>query len=201
MDGKQELDTLKDIKNIMERSSRFIGLSGGSGISAGLFALIGAYFANEAISSDSGIKTYELILIGFATFMCAGISAFAFTYNRSRKTGVPIWGHAARKLMINIAIPMVAGGCLILKMIDMGQIILVAPACLIVYGIALFCGSGQTIKEIRDLAYCEMLLGIISLFFLGNGILFWSIGFGGLHILYGILMWIKYEKGVKSESK
>ena len=45
----QHLETLQDIKKIMERSSRFLSLSGLSGIAAGICALAGSVIAYKWI--------------------------------------------------------------------------------------------------------------------------------------------------------
>ena len=199
--NNKELETLQDIKQIMERSSRFISLSGWSGIAAGCCALAGATivypiiadrYANGGLYSETDTKFMFLVAAG--TFIAALISAIFFTYIRSRRLNIPIWGSSSKRLIWSIAVPMIAGGALLLKMVSLGYFGLIAPGCLIVYGISLFAGSNQTLGEIRYLGYSEIILGCISLFFIGYGLIFWAIGFGVLHILYGILMWFKHEK-------
>ena len=200
--NKQELETLQDIRKMMERSSRFISLSGWSGISAGTCALIGAFFAHRVMTTGSNYAvcrfldsmTISLLIIAALTFAAAFVSAFFFTYIRSKRNNIPIWGTTAKRLMWNVCIPMIAGGFLILKMIVTGAVGLVAPACLIIYGISLFSGSKQTLDEIKYLGYTEIVLGIIALWHIGHGLLFWTIGFGVMHIVYGVYMWIKYER-------
>ena len=200
--NKQELETLQDIRKIMERSSRFISLSGWSGVSAGTCALIGAFFAHRVITNGSNYGEYRfldsmtlsLLVIAVLTFAAAFVSAFFFTYIRSKRNNIPVWSTTSKRLMWNVGIPMVAGGFLILKMIEMGAGGLIAPACLIIYGISLFSGSKQTLDEIKYLGYTEIILGIIALWNMGHGLLFWTIGFGVMHIIYGVYMWIKYER-------
>jgi len=128
------------------------------------------------------------------TFMAAALSAFIFTYRRSKKTNVPIWGTTARRLLVNVTIPMVAGGIFLLVLIKHGVMGFVAPGCLIFYGLGVLNASKYTLPETKYLGYCEMLLGLINLFFLGEGLYFWATGFGVLHIIYGVLMWWKYER-------
>jgi ABC-type phosphate/phosphonate transport system permease subunit len=213
----QHLDTLKDIKRMMERSSRFISLSGLSGIAAGVCALVGAWLANGVIKSsarysnthevrelrrtslDSGadLQTYlgnTLIQIALGVLIAALVLGFLFTYLRSRKTNTPIWGTTAKRLLINVSIPMIVGGIFLLKLIDIGNYGLVAPGCLIFYGLGLLNASKYTLAEVRYLGYAQILLGIISLQVMGNGLLFWALGFGVLHIVYGAFMWWKYER-------
>jgi len=211
------LETLQDIRNMMEKSSRFISLSGWSGIAAGVCALVGAGVAFSEIAvyrianssngevdrlwpySDKGsynmnMLEQKLITIAVIVFVAAFLSAFLFTYLRARKTGIPVWGSSARRLMWNTVLPMIAGGLVILRMLDLGFYQLIAPCCLIFYGLALVNGSKYTLGEVKYLGYGQVVLGIINLWLLGYGLFFWAAGFGILHIIYGTLMWWKYER-------
>ena len=199
-------ETLQDIKRIMERSSRFISLSGWSGICAGICALVGAGAAYTQMQSyragryGSGIAaadelTTNLLIIAAITFIAALVTAFLFTWLRSRKDDVPMWGRTAQRLFINTVIPMAVGGIVLLRAMQWGYFELVAPGCLIFYGLALVNGSKYTLGEVRYLGYGQIILGIINLYWIGAGLYFWAAGFGLLHILYGAIMWWKYERG------
>lgn len=213
----QSLETLEDIKKMMDRSSRFISLSGLSGVAAGTCALAGAWFAKDVIDEGAqiGIKSmhvgnrpYEefgihilrsfmgsrLFWIAALTFLAAIIVAFIFTYIRSSKQGVPVWGAMAKRLTWNVALPMFAGGVFLLKLIEAGVYGLIAPGCLIFYGLALINGAKYTLGEIRYLGYAMIILGLINCWFPGYGLYFWAAGFGVLHIIYGVVMWNKYER-------
>lgn len=214
--SQQPIDTLKDIKNMMEKSSRFISLSGWSGIAAGTCALAGAYFANSVIDSSSisyhryddsrigysgglsfSLQHYmsnRLFIIAVLTLFAAFVSAFFFTYISSKKKNVSIWSVASRRLLINVSIPMIAGGIYMLKLIENGVYGLIAPGCLIFYGLGLLNGSKYTLGEIRYLGYCEIILGLINCWYPGFGLYFWTFGFGILHIIYGVVMWNRYER-------
>ncbi len=221
----QHLDTLQDIKQMMERSSRFISLSGLSGIAAGTCALVGALFARDVIkNTEFNIELYDgkvvrgndyrklfdngvlnptikysalqeqLFFIAGFTLVAAFTLSFLFTYLRSKKTNTPIWGTTAKRLLINVSIPMAVGGIFLLKMLPYGTFGLIAPGCLIFYGLALVNASKYTLVEIKFLGYGQLLLGIINLWFVGKGLYFWAAGFGVLHIIYGIVMWYRYER-------
>ncbi len=206
---------LKDIKQMMERSSRFISLSGLSGIAAGCCALVGAYFANKVIIDSNGrslkeldfhlytnnlnIKDYmgnSLFVIALLTFVGAVVTAFFFTWLRTKKTNTPLWGSSSKRLTINFGIPLFVGGVYILKLIEHGNFGLIAPGCLIFYGLALVNASKYTLGEVRYLGYGQLFLGLLNLWYLGSGIYFWAAGFGILHIVYGIIMWSKYERNI-----
>ncbi len=206
---QQTLDDLHHIKKMMEQSSRFISLSGLSGVSAGLCALIGAWFAypyvfgyrdyiitNKAtIGQDYSLLLNSwLFLIAACTFFAALISAFFFTWIKSKKEAIPMWGKTAKRLLINVSIPLLAGGIFLFKLIHFGTFGLIAPGCLLFYGLALINASKYTLDEIRYLGYLQIILALINLWFVGYGLYFWAIGFGVLHIIYGIWMWYKYER-------
>jgi hypothetical protein len=212
-DQQQSLQELQHIKKMMERSSRFISLSGLSGIAAGVCALIGTYIAHDyvtgrkdyIINADAAVaqalaNDYSIILntwifwIAAGTFVAALSSAFIFTWIKSKKQGIPLWGTTARRLLINVSIPLLAGGIYLFKIAQFGTFGLIAPGCLIFYGLALINASKYTLDEVRYLGYCQLLLGIINLGFTGYGIYFWAVGFGVLHIVYGVMMWYKYER-------
>ena len=201
MDSQQQrLADIQDIKRIMERSSRFISLSGWSGIAAGVCALGGAaaagYFINQYQAGGMRTAYLEavLVLVAAFTFAAAFISAFIFTYTRSRKEGVAVWGKSAQRLLFNTAIPLLAGAFVVYRMLEMGQYGFIAPCCLIFYGLALVNGSKYTLGEVRWLGYFQVILGTVNLWMPGNGLVFWALGFGVLHIIYGIVMWWKYER-------
>lgn len=208
----QPLETLQDIKRMMERSSRFISLSGWSGISAGICALMGAWAAYLRLKgflvyhtgrTHQGIYAEEsasynlfidLMIIAAVTFAAALISAFFFTYIRTRRNGVPMWDRTVQRLAWNTILPMAVGGIVILRALELGYYELVAPGCLIFYGLALVNASKYTLGEVRYLGYGQIILGILNLWIINEGLYFWAAGFGVLHIVYGAVMWWKYER-------
>lgn len=198
---QQSLQELHHIKQMMEKSSRFISLSGLSGISAGICALIGYFLAVETFSkyvheTDFNYETLirQLITISASVLIVALISAFIFTYLRSKKNNVPMWGATTYRLLFNLSIPLFVGGVFLLRILQMQHYFLIAPTCLLFYGLALVNASRYTLIEIRYLGYCELILGIINLWIPGYSLIFWATGFGLLHIFYGAFMWWKYER-------
>lgn len=210
--AEQSLETLQDIKRMMERSSRFISLSGLSGVSAGICALVGAYFAHSMIYSyqhyagteslspemfsAEGRNVFEWHMIGLAiaVLVAALLTSTLFTWRKARKNQLPIWDHASKKLAINMAIPLAAGGVFVIGLLDHGGWNYVAPACLVFYGLALVNASKYTLTDIRYLGLLEIALGCICMYFPHEGLYFWTGGFGILHIIYGLIMWWKYER-------
>lgn len=207
MNQKEQLAALSDIRNIMNRSSRFISLSGLSGVFAGITALVGAFFAHRAIESylagnlgygldaDSNIE-FELLKIGILVLIVALLGGIFFTYRQSKKKKLPIWDKTTRNLLFNLAIPLICGGFFVIAILlnHSNAVALIAPSTLIFYGLALINASKYTYSDIRFLGICEVVLGIIAMFNIGLGLYFWAFGFGVLHILYGCIMYFKYEK-------
>ncbi len=200
--------TLQDIKQMMERSSRFISLSGLSGITAGIVALAGAWLAGRILNNyyggynsrgfftgdDFSQLKIKLIGLAVAVFAVAFTSSFYFTWRRARRQNVSLWGPVSKRLFWNMSVPLLAGAGFVLAMLRYDDWIYVSSACLIFYGLALINASKYTLTDIRYLGYCEIVLGIVNMFYIGSGLYFWAAGFGMLHIIYGAVMWWKYEK-------
>ncbi len=205
---QQSLADLQDIKRMMERSSRFISLSGLSGVAAGCLGLIASAFAYSWIYSyytdyngrgtwavvDYVQLEWKLFFLALITLGLALLSGFYFTWRKAKKNSIEIWNSSSKRLIINLCIPLATGGIFVLAMLMHNEWRFAGPACLLFYGLALINGSKYTLDEIRYLGMCEIILGCINLFFPGYGLYFWAAGFGILHIIYGILMWNKYER-------
>lgn len=195
--------TLTEIRHLMERSSRFISLSGLSGVLAGVYALLGAgaayYYINAASDrSNAGVDDPELVMFlatdAIIVLALAIGTGILLTTRKAKKDGSSLLDAAAKKLLVNLAIPLVTGGVFCLALIHHGNTFYIAPAMLVFYGLALVHASKYTRDDVRSLGLAELTLGIISLFVVGYGLLFWAIGFGLLHIGYGTYMYFKYEK-------
>ncbi|SFD28798.1 hypothetical protein SAMN05518672_1011456 [Chitinophaga sp. CF118] len=208
MTEQQHLETLSDIKRMMERSSRFISLSGLSGIFAGVAALTGAWISynwlhNYYIDWNTtgrfdvegfNLLRIKLIVLGFSVMVLALVGGIYFTWRRAKRNHLPIWDVTSRNVLINALIPMCAGGAFIAGLLYNNLEVMVAPACLVFYGLALVNASKYTLSDIRYLGIAEIILGILNLFYLRKGLVFWAVGFGVLHIFYGAIMWWKYER-------
>ncbi len=209
---EEQLENLNQIRSLMERSTRFISLSGLSGVAAGIIALIGAFAMSQylGMSLDSlnekraylqlpkdkwGMDplTFVLLDAGLVMFF-ALLAGLFFTYRKAKKQGRSIWTKASRRLALHSAVPMLVGGIFCLIMLKHGHFGVVAPGMLIFYGMALYTGGMYTLNEIRWLGVCEMILGLIAAVYYGYGLLCWALGFGVLHIVYGLYMYFKYER-------
>ena len=201
MESKDYLKDLTEIKDLMNRSSRFISLSGLSGILAGVYALIGAAMAYYIVTNSA--RGY-LILDGtifnicvFILFMIAFLSvvtAIFLTTRKAKKNNEKIWDKSSRRLLINFLVPLIVGGTYILIILDQQKYGQSGALMLIFYGLALVNASKYSIGVIRYLGYVEILLGLICALFPGYGFWLWVLGFGVMHIIYGTLMYYKYDR-------
>lgn len=201
MESKNYLKDISEIKDLMNKSSRFISLSGLSGIMAGIYALIGSAIAYDIV--DNSEREY-LILNGtvfniclFILFSVAALSiitAIVLTTRKAKKTNTKIWDTTSKRLVINFLIPMIVGGLYILIILSNQKYGQTAALMLIFYGLALVNASKYSIGDIRYLGLIEIALGLICALFPGYGFWLWVIGFGVMHIFYGTLMYYKYDR-------
>lgn len=208
------LEELARIRGIMDRSQRFLSLSGLSGVAAGAVALATAFIAHAWLGSfgvpgddpysplqapgrDGALlwdRVGALLLLGVASATIAIASAWWFTWRRARRTGQNMWDAVARRMMMHLAVPLVVGGVFCLALLAHGLPGLVAPATLVFYGMALVNASKFTLDEVRWLGMSQMSIGLFAAFFPGHGLLCWALGFGVLHIGYGTLMYLRHEQ-------
>ena len=198
-----EQDYLKDIseiKNLMNRSSRFISLSGLSGIFAGIYALVGAgvayiYFIPEGeylILDSWNFKMLVGILITVAVLSV--VTAYLLTTRKAKANNVKVWDDTTKRLLLNFMIPLVTGGIYILIKLNSQHYGLTAALMLIFYGLALVNASKYTIGNVKYLGYVEIIAGLLCAALPGYGFYFWVFGFGVMHIIYGSLMYVKEKK-------
>lgn len=205
----ETIEALKEIRSIMDRSARFISLSGWSGIWAGTTALVGAFIAYRwlQLPQYQGIGstiyasaehfdnyTMNFVLLGIAVAVVAMAGGLYFTYRKASRLGQKMWNNASRLMFGQLFYPVFAGGVFSLLFIYYGCGMFVAPACLVFYGLALISAGRHTYSDIRYLGMLDVALGCTAMFFPGYGLIFWAIGFGVLHIFYGVMMWSKYDK-------
>lgn len=197
---------IASIRIMMERSVKFISLSGLSGILAGIYCLAGAiaayyisYYPYPLFSYhiqfiNDPVVLFELTCVALLVLFLSISTAVWLSYRKAKKLGLKLWSPSSRKLMYKISVPLVAGGIFVLIMISTDHFALAAPACLLFYGFALIQGSDNTFDEIRYLGFLEILLGLVAAIYSGYGLIFWTIGFGFLNIIYGAIMYNKYDK-------
>ena len=211
---KEQLDAIKDMRNLMERSSRFLSLSGLSGVAIGIIALLGATvlylqfdlsplhsgFENKLASIQATLDDKNFLFLiadALIVLLVAVIAGILMSINQSKKLQLPSWDLTAKRLMINLFIPLAAGGVLCLIMMTKGELGYLIPVTLIFYGLSLVNASKYSFDEIRTLGILQILLGLIAAWQPNYALLLWASGFGILHIGYGLLIHTKHQNGNK----
>jgi hypothetical protein len=200
--GEQDyLKDISEIKNLMNRSSRFISLSGLSGIFAGIYAIIGAAIAYAYLFPKPGefltlhSWNFKLLLVLLASVLLLSIiTAYLLTTQRAKRNNEKIWDTTTRRLLINFLIPLVTGGIYIIIKLNSQHYGLTASLMLIFYGLALVNASKYTIGNVKYLGYAQIITGLICAALPGYGFWFWLLGFGLFHIIYGSIMYLKERK-------
>lgn len=212
MDKKQDqLAELREIRNLMERSSRFLSLSGIAGIIVGVVAIAGVaaayaflglglnepgYYQFSAAQNIAEVAAaYTFLFADFVLVLILSLfTGIYFAVRNAKKQGLPVWDATASRLLINMMIPLAAGGIYCLILFYHGHLALIAPTTLIFYGLALLNASKYTINDIRYLGIIEVAVGLMASLFVDYGLLFWAFGFGMLHMVYGIKIYFKHER-------
>ena len=201
MKDQKYLQDISDIKNMMNRSSQFISLSGLSGVLAGVYALIGAYIAHRLIEQQNNSyitlesQTFKAIIVTALTVLVLSVaSAFIMTHFKARKQGEKIWNSTSRRMMVNFLIPLITGGIFALLLLRQEVYGLIAPVTLIFYGLACVNASKYTLRDVRYLGITIVILGLVATEFSGYALEFWALGFGVCHIIYGSIMHFKYDR-------
>jgi hypothetical protein len=197
---------LASIRSMMERSGKFLSLSGMSGVMAGIYALIGAtiayYVAHYPASpfeyrvlsvQDVSVLT-KLIIIASVVLVASIGTGLRLSARKAKRKNENLWNKTSKVMIINLGIPLITGGLFVLILLKTGHFGVAAPACLLFYGLALINASANLYQEIRYLGISEIILGLISALLPGYGLLFWAIGFGVLHVIYGTLMYYRYDQ-------
>lgn len=200
---KEHQDYIKDIaeiRSMMERSSKFLSLSGWAGVMAGIYALAGAWLAYALFGFNPDAIIYstpdlpKVILTGVLVLILAVSTAIVLSSRNAEKKGEKVWNAASRQLVANMAVPLAAGGLFILIIVAKGLLGLIAPLTLLFYGLALFHAGKFTYDDVKFLGLIQAGLGLISAWFIEYGLLIWAMGFGVVHIIYGIYMHFRYER-------
>lgn len=201
MEAKDYLKDIQDIKQMMSQSTQFISLSGLSGILAGIYALVGAYFVNGLIERNKydviiieGYTFKMILLTAAAVLFLSLLTAYLMTIRKAKKVGEQVWNPTSKRLLINFCIPLITGGIFAILLLRQEVYGLIAPITLIFYGLACVNASKYTLRDVRYLGITEIILGLIAVEFSGYGLYFWVLGFGICHIVYGGLMYFKYDR-------
>lgn len=203
--NRDYVSDLADIRAMMERSTKFLSLSGWSGVLAGTYALIGVYIAHslfgfEPVSIEGGMTGAEtqnlmnVLILAILILVLSITTSIVLSHRRAVKMEEPIWNSTSRRLLSNITTPLLCGGVLMIIFVFHGLIGLLAPISLIFYGLALYTAGNYTYREVRYLGLIQIVLGLISCCCIACSMSLWAVGFGLMHIVYGIYIHLKYER-------
>jgi hypothetical protein len=202
----KEQDYIRDIaeiRSMMERSSKFLSLSGWAGIMAGIYALAGAVIAYVFFNFNPDRIVYEpgvfpdlpyLIILSVIILILAIGTAIFVSHKKASRKGENGWNATSRRLLTSMAVPLITGGILILVLISKNLLGIIAPLTLIFYGLALYNAGRFTFDEVKYLGIIQIVLGLISSLFIEYSLFIWASGFGVVHIIYGIYMYFKYDR-------
>jgi len=196
-------DDLAQIRSMMGRSVKFLSLSPWAAVMAGVYALLGALFAKQYLYDLSRMPledeySFAVLLpvagIALAVLVLAAATAFGLSHRKARFAGQPFWTPAARRVLANFTVPMLMGGAFVVILYLKGHYPLLAAVMLLFYGVSLFCAGNFTFSDVRMLGVLEMLTGLMAAFLPEKGLLLWAFGFGVLHLVYGGILYWKYER-------
>ncbi len=204
MANKNYLDDINEIKKLMNRSSRFISLSGLSGILIGIYALLGSFYAYTLLedktvyirmtSAENAALVLNLMTIAFVVAFLAILTALFLTQKKARSNNENMWNQTTKQMLVHFLIPLVTGGIFGLILLNHEHYGIIAPITLIFYGLALLNSSKFTLDTVKYLGISEIIVGLFAANFVGYGLYFWAFGFGVLHIVYGTIMYFKEKK-------
>lgn len=197
---EKQLEDIKAIREMMEKSSKFLSFSGLSGVLAGATAILGAAFAWLYLLRNPEATNYnltqEIIILLADALIVLLLSigfAFYFSWKKAKRLKVKLINKTTLKTLYNLFVPLISGGIFSIICLFRGEVEIIAAITLIFYGLGLVNASKYTFEEIHYLGITEIVLGIAAAIFLSHGILFWTIGFGVCHIVYGLIMYKKYD--------
>lgn len=203
MDANRAADELKAIRELMERPVRYSTMSGLSGVLAGLASLAGV-FADLYVSGRYADRPAEAVRINMGIWAGVFLAAFAAatvpTRLRERKRGMPFWSRIKKQILLTILPPFVGGVGLTAAIVcrwwigDGPNMWGLIPAIwMLFYGLALWQVGLFSPAEIRVLAVAFLLAGLAAAA-LFHTYPYWAMGltFGGFHIVYGVVVWIRH---------
>lgn len=199
MESEKYLAQLREIQSMMQKSSKFLSLSGISGILAGTYALIGAgivYSMRERLTSSISFDSVEfltVVTIAVLVMVLSMATGVLFSVRKARKKQEIIWNQVSKSFIMSFMVPLVTGGLFAIILTTKGAIGLVSPVTLLFYGIALVNASRYSYETLRNLGFIFIVLGLINSLYIGYGLYFWAFGFGVCHIIYGTYMYLKYD--------
>ncbi|MDN3548374.1 hypothetical protein [Mucilaginibacter aquaedulcis] len=201
MEEKDIYSEINSIRTLMERSTKFISLSGLAGVMAGVYALAGAgiaykllYMNSAHFHSDNNTVQTQLFILAIVVLVLSIATCIWLTTRKAKRKGKSVWNQSSNLLLKSGGLPLLTGGCFVLVLFIQGHFSIIAPGCLLFYGLSLVAAAQYTYSDVKWLGLCQIGLGLLAILIPVYGLLFWALGFGVLHILYGSIMYFKYDR-------
>jgi|SRR3954471_525223 hypothetical protein len=176
-------ENLRFIRDTMERSAAFTAVSGWGHMLMGITAIPAALLASRQVTSFAWLRVW------LAEGMLAiAIGLLACTWKANR-VGLPLFSGPARKVALGLAPPLVAGAFLTFLLYRAGIASALPASWLLLYGAGIMTGGAFSVRAVPVMGFCFMLVGGLAVLGpAGWGNWFLAAGFGGLHIVFGVLI-------------
>lgn len=181
------MENLRFIRETMERSVSFTAVPGRGGVLIGITALMAAWVGSRQSTTQAWLTAW----LAEALFALL-IGGWAMGH-KARAANVPLLSGPGRKFALSLSPPLLAGALLTVVLYHLGLVSILPGMWLLLYGAGVVTGGAFSVKIVPVMGLCFMLAGALALFCpasWGNG--FMGAGFGGLHILFGIIIAWRY---------
>jgi hypothetical protein len=180
--GDHATEHLRFIRETMASAGAFTAISGRGVLAMGIIGCVAAAAAAHAPGERAWLATW-LAAAGVA-FLVGGSAIRA----KARRTGTPLFGSSGRRFMLSYAAPMAAGAIETVALHVAGLDAFLPGAWLLLYGTAAVAGGAGSIRPIPIAGGCFMLLGTAALAWPAWGNWFMAAGFGGIQIVFGVMV-------------
>jgi hypothetical protein len=181
------MDNLRYIRLTMERAGSFTAVPGAGGVLMGATAIAAAWIA----ASQSEPARWLSVWLGEAVLaLLIGIVAIG---RKAACAHMPLLSAPGRKFISAFVPSLAAGALLTLVLFRAGETAVLAGMWLLLYGASVVSGGASSVRIVPLMGAGFMLFGAIALLApvsWGNALL--AAGFGGLHILFGVVISVKY---------
>jgi hypothetical protein len=184
---ERAMDNLRYIRETMERSSAFTGVSGWGQVAIGLTALCAAFLAAHQATFKAWLSVW--IAEALVSLLIAGWSMD----RKARAAQMPLFSGPGRKVAFSLSPPFFVGGLLTVVLYQAGLIHAIPGVWLLLYGTGVVTGGMFSVSIVPIMGLCFMALGAITLFIppsFANWFL--AAGFGALHIIFGVIIARRY---------
>jgi hypothetical protein len=180
------MDNLKYIRQTLERAGSFTAVPGKGGILMGLTALVAARIATRQPTATGWLTVWTLAAAVAVAIGLLGASM------KSRRFQMPLFSGPGRKFVAGFAPAILAGAVLTAVFYRAGISGFLPGIWLLLYGAAVLAGGSASVRVVPIMGACFMFVGTLALLLPGWNDLFMPVGFGGLHVVFGTIITVKY---------